>query len=130
MTITVVTATIKTIATTPPIIAAVLSISGQVHVVSVALFSASQTSQTSDADNMMAKSWYTYTESNIRTCYTYILTSREGDKLTVSCSSCITSSNCDSVDSGALQLVYGVASASETATGALSSSVSLSPHHL
>ena len=42
----------------------------------------------------------------------------------------ITSSDCDIVDSGALQLVYGVASASETATGALSSSVSLSPHHL
>ena len=57
-------------------------------------------------------------------------TSREGDELAVSCSSYITSSDYDSVDSGALQLVYGVASASETATGALSSSVSLSPHHL
>ena len=61
----------------------------------------------------------------------YSYTSREGDGLTVSCdSSSITNSDCDSVDSGALQLVYGVASASETATGALSSSVSLSPHHL
>ena len=57
-------------------------------------------------------------------------TSREGDELAVSCSSYITSSDCDSVDSGALQLVYGIASASETATGALTSSVSLSPHHL
>ena len=59
-----------------------------------------------------------------------IHTSRKCDELTVSCSSCITSSAYDSVDSGALQLVYGVASASETATEALSSSVSLSPHHL
>ena len=42
-----------------------------------------------------------------------------------------TSSDSDSsVDRCTLQLVYGVASASETATGALSSSVSLSPHHL
>ena len=49
---------------------------------------------------------------------------------TVSGSSYITSSDSDSVDSGTLQLVYGVASASETATGALGSSVSLSPHHL
>ena len=56
-------------------------------------------------------------------------TSREGDEFAVSFSSYITSSDCDSVDSDALQLVYGVASASETATGALSSSVSLSPHH-
>ena len=59
------------------------------------------------------------------------ITSRGNNGLTVSHdSSCITSSDCDSVDSGALQLVYGVASASETATGALSSTVSLSPHHL
>ena len=35
-------------------------------------------------------------------------TSREGDELAFSCSSYITSSDCDSVDSGALQLVYGV----------------------
>ena len=60
----------------------------------------------------------------------YTLTSGESDGLTVSGSSYITSSDSDSVDSGTLQLVYGVASASETATGALSSSVSLSPHHL
>ena len=60
----------------------------------------------------------------------YTLTSRESDGLTVSGSSYITTSDSDSVDSGTLQLVYGVASASETATGALSSSVSLSPHHL
>ena len=60
----------------------------------------------------------------------YTLTSGESDGLAVSSSSYITSSDSDSVDSGTLQLVYGVASASETATGALSSSVSLSPHHL
>ena len=52
------------------------------------------------------------------------------EKVTVSGSSYITSSDSDSVDSGTLQLVYCVASASETATRALSSSVSLSPHHL
>ena len=57
-------------------------------------------------------------------------TSRDKDGLTAGSSSYITSSDSDSVDSGTLQLVYGVASASETATGALSSSVSLSPHHL
>ena len=67
-----------------------------------------------------------YTTSN--TIHSH--TSRHNDGLAVSCSSCITSSDCDSVDSGALQLLYGVASVSETATGALSSSVSLSPHHL
>ena len=50
--------------------------------------------------------------------------------MAVSGSSYISSSDSDSVDSGTLQLVYGVASASETATGALCSSVSLSPHHL
>ena len=61
----------------------------------------------------------------------YVHTSRDNDGLTVSDdSSCITSSDCDSVDSGTLQLVYVVAGTSETATGALSSSVSLSPHHL
>ena len=61
----------------------------------------------------------------------YVHTSRDNDGLTVSDdSSCITSSDCDSVDSGALQLVYGVASVSETATRALSFSFSLSPHHL
>ena len=67
--------------------------------------------------------------SNNRTLH-YTLTSGESDGLTVSSSSYITSSDSDSVDSGTLQLVYGVASASETATGALSSSVSLSLHHL
>ena len=46
---------ISTIATTtPPMMAAVLSVSEQLDVDSVALFSASQTSQTSDAD-MIAK---------------------------------------------------------------------------
>ena len=60
----------------------------------------------------------------------YTLTSGESDGLTVCGSSYITSSDSDSVDSGTLQLVYGVASARETATGALSSSVSLSPQHL
>ena len=61
----------------------------------------------------------------------YTLTSGESDGLAVSGSSYITSSDSDSVDSGTLQLVYDIAtSASETATGALSSSVSLSPHHL
>ena len=60
----------------------------------------------------------------------YTPTSGESDGLAVSGSSYITSFDSDSVDSGTLQLVYGVASASETATGALSSSVSLSPHHL
>ena len=73
--------------------------------------------------------------SNNRTCRYiidthYTLTSGESDGFAVSSSSYITSSDSDSVDSGTLQLVYGVASASETATGALSSSVSLSPHHL
>ena len=57
-------------------------------------------------------------------------TSRDKDGLTAGSSSYVSSIDSDSVDSGTLQLVYGVASASETATGALSSSVSLSPHHL
>ena len=70
-------------------------------------------------------------DGNNRACRcSYTLTSGESDGLTVSGSSYITSYDSDSVDSGTLQLVYGVASASETATGALSSSVSLSPHHL
>ena len=59
-----------------------------------------------------------------------MFTSRKSDGLTTTSTHCITSSDSDSVDSGTLQLVYGVAGASETATGALSSSVSLSPHHL
>ena len=109
-----------TATTTPPMISAVLSHS--VHV--EATLSASQTS-----DAAVGKG------SNNRTCRYiidthYTLTSGESDGLTVSGSSYITSSDSDSVDSGTLQLVYGVASAGETATGALSSSVSLSPHHL
>ena len=121
ITITVtVTASIRIIATNPPMITAVLSVSQYVSIVSVAIFSA----LTSDADLVIVinehKAGYNM----------YSYTSREGDGLTVSCSSYITSSDCDSVDSGALQLVYGVASVSETATGALSSSLSLSPHYL
>ena len=68
MTITVVTANIRaTATTTPPMTAAVLSVSEQLHVDSVALFSASQTSETSDA-NMIANSWYT--QNLTKTCYT------------------------------------------------------------
>ena len=118
ITITV-SAVISATATTPPMIPAVLS-----HSVHEDTLSASQTS-----DAAVGKG------SNTRTCRYiidthYTLTSGESDGLTVSGSSYITSSDSDSVDSGTLQLVYCVASASETATGALSSSVSLSPHHL
>ena len=105
------------ITTTPAITPAVLSHSEDT-------LSASQTSDAAVGKN----------RDNTRTCRYidthYTLTSGESDGLTVSGSSYITSSDSDSVDSGTLQLVYGVASASETVTGALSSSVSLSPHHL
>ena len=107
---------INATATTPPMISAVLSLSAHVE----ATLSASQTS-----DAAVEKG------RNNRACRcSYTLTSGESDGLAVSSSSYISSSDSDSVDSGTLQLVYGVASASETATGALSSSVSLSPHHL
>ena len=125
ITITVtVTASIRTTATNPPMITAVLSVSEYLSIVSVAIFSA----LTSDAGLVIVINTAMNIKLGILCIYSY--TSREGDGLTISCSSCITSSDCDSIDSGALQLVYGVASASETATGALSSSVSLSPHHL
>ena len=104
---------INATATTPPMIPAVLSLSAHAE-------DTLSASQTSDAEGR-----------NNRACrHRYTLTSGESDGLAVSSSSYITSSDSDSVDSGTLQLVYGVASASETATGALSSSVSLSPHHL
>ena len=109
----VISATATMVTTTPAIIPAVLSHSAHVE----ATLSAS--------DAAVEKC------SNNRACRcSYTLTSRESDGLAVSGSSYITSFDSDSVDSDTLQLVYGVASASETATGALSSSVSLSPHHL
>ena len=116
---------INATATTPPMISAVLSDSAHVEATLSAHEEATHSaSQTSDAS----------VGNNTRTCRYidthYTLTSGESDGLTVSSSSYITSSDSDSVDSGTLQLVYGIASASETATGALSSSVSLSPHHL
>ena len=110
-----------TATTTPPMISAVLSHSAHEE----ATLSASQTSDAAvgkNGDNNRACRYIIDTH--------YTLTSGESDGLTVSGSSYITSSDSDSVDNGTLQLVYGVASASETATGALSSSVSLSPHHL
>ena len=108
----VISATATMVTTTPAMIPAVLSDSAHVE------------------DTLSASA-----VENIRSCRYiidthYTLTSGESDGLTVSGSSYITTSDSDSVDSGTLQLVYGVASASETATGAFSSSVSLSPHHL
>ena len=112
----VVTMNTTVTATTPPMMAAVLS-----HSELLAGHSAWQTSEAA-------------INSKIQHCVQCTLesvaTSRGCDGWTVSGSSYITSSDSDNVDSGTLQLVYGVASASETATGALSSSVSLSPHHL
>ena len=63
MTIAVVTAIVRAIATTPPMIAAVLPVSEQLHLASSAVFLASQAS---DAVNQQKDH---YTETNIRTCY-------------------------------------------------------------
>ena len=116
MTVSAVMIISATATTTSAMISVVLSVE--------ATLSASQTSDAAVGKNL----------DNTRTCryidMHYTFTSGESDGLTVSGSSYITSFDSDSVDNGTLQLVYGVASASETATGALSSSVSLSPHHL
>ena len=100
-------------------IAAVLFVSEQLHVHSVPFFSASQTSNANLKKYIYKSLPHQYKRILLYTQITGLLfaptqkiathTSRESDELAVSCSSYITSSDCDSVDSGALQLVYGVA---------------------
>ena len=56
---------------------------------------------------------------------------RNDDGLTDSTPSCISHSNCDTVDSVTLQLLYSVAGGGNTTTSPTSSTVTeCSPHHL
>ena len=81
-------------ATTPPMMAAVLSVSGLT-------LSARQASVTG----------WTRKAMKVSISCVYLATSRDKDEVAVSCASYIASSDCDGVDGGGVQLVNGVAGA-------------------
>ena len=69
------------------------------------------------------------TQNDVLNSKQYTNTSEDNIGLALSGSSYSTNTDSDSVDSGALQLVYSVACAIEKATGLSNFSVSVSPHH-